>query len=117
MSFRGTCREVNDITIVDFSGRITLGEGSSTVRTTVHELVDKGHRKIVFNLGEVDYIDSAGLGELVGAHATVRKAGGELKLIRLTEHVRDVIQITRLFTVFDVQPDERAAIRSFRATA
>ncbi len=115
MSLRGTCREVSDIVIVDFSGKITLGEGSSTVRTTVHELVGKGHRKIVFNLGEVDYIDSAGLGELVAAHATVRKASGELKLIGLNKHVRDIIQITRLFTVFDVQPDEGAAIRSFRA--
>jgi anti-sigma B factor antagonist len=116
MSLRGTCREVSDIAIVDFSGKITLGEGSSTVRTMVRELVGKGHRKIVFNLGEVDYIDSAGLGELVSAHTTVRNASGELKLIRLTDHVRDIIQITRLFTVFDVQPDERAAIRSFRAT-
>jgi anti-sigma B factor antagonist len=107
---------VGDIAIVDFSGKITLGEGSSTVRTTVHELVGKSHRKIVFNLGEVDYIDSAGLGELVGAHATVRKASGELKLIGLNKHVRDIIQITRLFTVFDVQSDERAAVRSFRAT-
>ncbi len=79
----------------------------------VRELVGNGHRKILLNLAEVNYIDSAGLGELVAAHATVRKASGELKLSQLNERVRDLIQITRLFTVFDVQPNEAAAIRSF----
>ena len=73
----------------------------------------KGHRKILLNLGDVDYIDSSGIGELVGAYTTVRGASGELKLVHLTKRVHDLIQITRLFTVFDVQADEPAAIRVF----
>ena len=115
MTLRGTCREIGDVAIVDFSGKITLGEGSATLRTTVKELVNKGHRKILLNLGDVDYIDSSGIGELVGAYTTVHSASGELKLMQLTKRVRDLIQITRLFTVFDVHPDESAAITSFRA--
>ncbi len=114
MSLRGTCREVGDVAIVDFSGKITLGEGSATLRTTVRELVGKGHRKILLNLGDVDYIDSSGIGELVGAYTAVRSASGELKLVYLTKRVHDLIQITRLFTVFDVQADESSAITSFR---
>ena len=113
MLLRGTYREVSEIAVIDFSGAITLGPGTSTVRTMVRELVGNGHRKILLNLSEVNYIDSAGLGELVAAHATVRKASGELKLVQLNQRVRDLIQITRLFTVFDVQPNEAAAIRSF----
>ena len=105
--------EVSEIAVIDFSGAITLGPGTSTLRTMVRELVGNGHRKILLNLSEVNYIDSAGLGELVAAHATVRKASGELKLVQLNQRVRDLIQITRLFTVFDVQPNEAAAIRSF----
>ena len=115
MSLRGTCREVGDIAIVDFSGKITLGEGSATLRTMVRELVANGQRKILLNLGDVDYIDSSGIGELVGAYTAVRTASGELKLVYLTKRVHDLIQITRLFTVFDVQADESAAIVSFRS--
>ncbi len=114
MALRGTTRDVGDVAVVDFSGKITLGEGSATLRTMVRSLVDKGHRKILLNLGDVDYIDSSGIGELVGAYTTVRGANGELKLVYLTKRVRDIIQITRLFTVFDVQADEDAAVRSFR---
>jgi anti-sigma B factor antagonist len=115
VTLRGTCREIGDVAIVDFSGKITLGEGSATLRTTVKELVSNGHRKILLNLGDVDYIDSSGIGELVGAYTTVRSASGELKLMQLTKRVKDLIQITRLFTVFDVQSDESAAITSFRS--
>lgn len=104
---------MGEIAVIDFSGEITLGQGTSTLRTMVRELVGKGHRQILLNLGEVDYIDSAGLGELVSVHATVQNARGELKLVQPTARVRDMIQITRLYTVFDVQPNERAAIRSF----
>lgn len=104
---------MDEIAVIDFSGGITLGQGTSTLRMMVRELAAKGHRKILLNLGDVDYIDSAGLGELVAAYSTVRKAGGELKLLQPNERVRDLIQITRLFTVFDVQPNEPAAIRSF----
>jgi len=114
MALQGTCRDVGEIAIVDFSGKITLGEGSAMLRRMVRELVDGGRRKILLNLADVDYIDSSGIGELVGAYTTVRGANGELKLVHLTKRVRDIIQITRLFTVFDVQPDEAAAVRSFR---
>jgi anti-sigma B factor antagonist len=115
VALQGTCREVGDVAVVDFSGKITLGEGSATLRTIVRELVGKGFRKILLNLGDVDYIDSSGIGELVGAYTTVRGASGELKLVQLTKRVHDLIQITRLFTVFDVRSDEGDAIRSFRA--
>jgi anti-sigma B factor antagonist len=111
---QGTCRDVGEIAVVDFSGKITLGEGSATLRKLVRELVENGRRKILLNLADVDYIDSSGIGELVGAYTTVRSASGELKLVYLTKRVRDIIQITRLFTVFDVQPDEASAVRSFQ---
>jgi anti-sigma B factor antagonist len=114
VALQGTCREINDIAIIDFSGKITLGEGSSTLRRTIKELIDKGHRKIVLNLYDVDYIDSSGIGELVSGYTTVRNASGELKLLHLTKRVHDLLQITRLFTVFDVQSDEDTALRSFR---
>ena len=114
MSLQGTCREVGDVAVVDFSGKITLGEGSALLRRTVRELIQARHRKILLNLDDVDYIDSAGLGELAGACAAVRQARGELKLINLTRRVSDLLQIARLFSVFDVQADEAAALRSFR---
>ena len=114
MALQGTCREVGDVAIVDFSGKITLGEGSAMLRQMVRELIAAGRRKILLNLADVDYIDSSGIGELVGAYTSVRGASGELKLVYLTKRVHDLIQITRLFTVFDVQADEAAAVRSFR---
>lgn len=113
MALRGTCRDVGDIAVIDFSGKITLGEGSAMLRKMIRDLVTAGRRKILLNLGDVDYIDSSGIGELVGAYTTVRGASGELKLVYLTKRVHDIIQITRLFTVFDVQADEDAAVRSF----
>jgi anti-sigma B factor antagonist len=112
-SLQGTCREVGEVAIVDFSGKITLGEGSSILRNTVRELIERGHRKILLNLADVDYIDSSGIGELVSAYTAVRTAAGEMKLLQLTRRVHDILQITRLFTVFDVQSDEDAAVRSF----
>lgn len=100
--------------MVDFSGKITLGEGSSTLRKTIRDLIARGHRKILLNLADVDYIDSSGIGEMVSAYTTVRGANGDLKLVYLTKRVHDLMQITRLFTVFDVQGDEQSALRSFR---
>ncbi len=111
---QGTYREIGQIVIVDFSGKITLGEGSATLRRTIRELIDRGHRRIVLNLADVDYIDSSGIGELVSGYTTVRNVEGELKLLQLTKRVHDLLQITRLFTVFDVQSDEDSALRSFR---
>jgi anti-sigma B factor antagonist len=110
---QGTCRQVGEISVVDFSGKITLGEGSAILRRMVKELVEQGHAKIILNLEDVDYIDSSGIGELVVAHSAVEIAKGELKLLNLTRRVRDIVQITRLFTVFDIQTDEAAALRSF----
>ena len=100
--------------MVDFSGKITLGEGSAILRTTVRELIERGHRKILLNLADVDYIDSSGIGELVSAYTAVRSASGEMKLLQLTRRVHDILQITRLVTVFDVQADEDVAVRSFQ---
>ncbi len=106
-------RKVDNVTIVDLSGRITLGEGSVVLRDTIRDLISKGDKKILLNLGEVTYIDSSGIGELVSAFTTVRNQGGELKLLNLTKKVHDLLQITKLYTVFDVKDDETAAIQSF----
>jgi anti-sigma B factor antagonist len=114
MTMKASSRQVDGITIVDCSGRITLGEGSVILRDTVRELLSKGQKKILLNLGEVSYIDSSGIGELVSAFTTVRNQGGELKLLNLTKKVHDLLQITKLYTVFDVKDDEAAAVKAFR---
>lgn len=113
MSMKTSTRKVDGVTIVDLSGRITLGEGSAVLRDLVRGLIDKGDRKILLNLGDVTYIDSSGIGELVSAFTTVRNQGGELKLLNLTKKVHDLLQITKLYTVFDVKDDEASAISSF----
>jgi anti-sigma B factor antagonist len=104
---------VGDVTVVDVAGRITLGEGSSALRETLREIVGKNQKKILLNLGEVTYIDSSGIGELVSAFTTVTNAGGQLKMLNLTKRVKDLLQITKLYTVFDVHEDEAHAVRSF----
>jgi anti-sigma B factor antagonist len=114
VALQGTCRQIRDVAIIDFSGKITLGEGSAMLRKTVRGLVDSGQKKILISLYDVDYIDSSGIGELVSAYSAVKSAGGELKLLHLTKRVHDILQITRLFTVFDVQPDEDSALSAFR---
>src|SRR5437588_2257075 len=106
-------RQVDGVTVVDLSGRITLGEGSVILRDTVRDLLSKGNKKILLNLGEVNYIDSSGIGELVSAFTTVRNQGGDLKLLNLTTKVHDLLQITKLYTVFDVKDDEATAVKSF----
>jgi len=109
-----TSRQVDGITIVDCSGRITLGEGSVVLRDAVKELLSRGQKKILLNLGDVNYIDSSGIGELVSAYTTVKNQGGELKLLNLTKKVHDLLQITKLYTVFDVRDDETTAVKAFR---
>jgi anti-sigma B factor antagonist len=104
---------VGDVSVVDVAGRITLGEGSSALRDTLREMVGKGQKKILLNLGEVSYIDSSGIGELVSGFTTVANSGGTLKLLNLNKRVKDLLQITKLYTVFDVHDDEAAAVRSF----
>ncbi len=113
MSMKFTTREVSGVTLVDLSGKITLGEGGLTLRDEVHKLLAEGQKKIVLNLADVNYIDSSGLGELVSAYTAVKNAGGELKLLNLTSKVRDLLVITKLVTVFDVKDDEAAAVASF----
>jgi anti-sigma B factor antagonist len=106
-------RQIGDVSVVDVAGRITLGEGSSTLRDSLREMVGKGQKKILLNLGEVSYIDSSGIGELVSGFTTVTNSGGALKLLNLNKRVKDLLQITKLYTVFDVHEDEAGAIRSF----
>ncbi|GAC1433208.1 MAG: STAS domain-containing protein [Acidobacteriaceae bacterium] len=113
MSVKLNTRQVGDVSVVDVSGRITLGEGSSALRDSLREMVGKGQKKILLNLGEVTYIDSSGIGELVSGFTTVANQGGQLKLLKLTKRVKDLLQITKLYTVFEVHEDEAEAIRSF----
>ena len=113
MSMKASVRQVEGVTIVDLSGRIKLGEGSSILRDTVKDLLGKGQKNILLNLGDISYIDSSGIGELVSAFTSVRNQGGELKLLHLTKKVHDLLQITKLYTVFDVKDDEAAAISAF----
>jgi anti-sigma B factor antagonist len=112
-TMKTSTRQVDGVTVVDLSGRITLGEGSVILRDQVRDLLAKGQKKILLNMAEVTYIDSSGIGELVSAFTTVRNQGGELKLLNLTKKVHDLLQITKLYTVFDVKDDEAAAIASF----
>ncbi len=113
MTLKATSRQVDGITILDMSGRVTLGEGSVVLRDTIRDILAKGNKKILLNLGDVTYIDSSGIGELVSAFTAVRKEGGELKLLNLTKKVHDLLQITKLYTVFDVKDDEAVAISAF----
>jgi anti-sigma B factor antagonist len=114
MTLRATHRDAGSVTVVDFSGRITLGDGSALLRKTLRDLLEDQRTRIVLNLGDVDYIDSSGIGELVSGYTSVKNRGGELKLLNLTKKVHDLLQITKLYTVFEVHSDEHAAVRSFR---
>jgi len=113
VSVKLTSRQVGDVTVLDASGRITLGEGASAFRDKLRELASNGHKKILLNLGDVSYIDSSGIGELVSGFTTVTNLGGQLKLVGLSKRVKDLLQITKLYTVFEVFDDEAEAVRSF----
>ena len=113
MSVKLSTRQVGDVAVIDVAGRITLGEGSSALRENLRDMVSKNQKKILLNLGEVSYIDSSGIGELVSGFTTVTNSGGQLKLLNLNKRVKDLLQITKLYTVFDVHEDEAGAIRSF----
>jgi anti-sigma B factor antagonist len=113
MSLKIDTREVAHVIILDITGRIVLGDEIGTLRDAVRALVAEGKKKIILNLVGVDYIDSSGVGELVGSFTTVRNAGGELKLLNLTQKVHDVLHVTKLYTVFDIKDDEFTAVRSF----
>lgn len=113
MSLRATHRDAGQVTVVDLSGRIVLGDGSALLRKTIRGLLDDQRKRILLNLADVDYIDSSGIGELVSGFTAVKNQGGDLKLLHLTKKVRDLLQITKLYTVFDVFTDEGNAVRSF----
>lgn len=113
MSVKLTVRQVGDVSVIDAVGRITLGEGASTFRDNIRDLATKGQKKVLLNLSEVTYIDSSGIGEMVSGFTTVTNHGGQLKLLGLTKRVKDLLQITKLYTVFEVFEDEAAAVRSF----
>ena len=117
MSLKAEVRQAGDVSVVDLSGRVTLGEGSGLVRSTIKELVNSGRKNILLNLKSVTYIDSAGLGEIVGAYATVTNVGGNIKLLHPQAKVHDLLQITKLYTVFVAFDDEVEALRSFASAA
>jgi len=108
-----TQRKVDQVVVVDLGGRIVLGDGSATLRDAIHDLLAAHETRILLNLAEVSYIDSSGLGELIAGFTAVRARGGELKLLHLTRKVHDLLQITKLYTVFDIKDDEATAIASF----
>jgi anti-sigma B factor antagonist len=117
LSMKATVRQVDSVTVVDISGRITLGEGCAQLRELIRNEVAKGHKNVLLNLADVTYIDSSGIGELVSAFTAVSNQGGQLKLLNLTKKVHDLLQITKLYTVFDVHDDETKAITSFEKAA
>jgi anti-sigma B factor antagonist len=110
-------RAVGDVVVLDLKGKITLGKGDELLKDKVNSLVNQGHRKILLNLAEVPYIDSAGLGEIVRTFTTVSRQGGNLKLLNLTKRITDLLAITKLLTVFETFDTENEAIRSFSASA
>jgi anti-sigma B factor antagonist len=106
-------RIVGDVAVIDITGRVTFGEGAALLRDKINSLLHQGHKKLLLNLSSVDYVDSAGLGEIVGTFATVRRQGGTLKLLGLTSRIRDLLSITKLLTVFETFDAEGEAVRSF----
>jgi len=110
-------RKTGDVVVLDLKGKITLGEGDELLKDKVNSLVNQGHKKIVLNLADVPYIDSAGLGEIVQSYATVTKNGGKLKLLNVTKRIKDLLSITKLLTVFETYESEDEAVRSFSASA
>jgi anti-sigma B factor antagonist len=115
MSFKSNSREIGAVTVIDMEGRITLGEGSTLLRDLIRERLNGGHKKIVMNMAGINYIDSTGLGELVSAYRLVKSQQGELKLLNLNKKVADLLQITRLYAVFDIHNDEAQSVASFPA--
>src|SRR5438445_13614426 len=114
MSMVLKARRLDDVVILDLSGRITMGEGTLILREQIKKLLNAGDRKFLLNLADVNYIDSSGLGELVTSFTTVRNHAGQLKLLNLTRRVQDLLQITKLLTVFEAFNSETEAIKSMR---
>jgi anti-sigma B factor antagonist len=113
LSVHASVRQVDNVAIVDLSGRITLGDETDLVRDTVTREFERGHKNILLNLAEVTYCDSAGLGELVGCYSAVTRRGGSLKLLYVPKKIRDILEVTRLDGLFELCTDETTAVRSF----
>jgi len=113
MSVKEKIRQVNDVLVIELSGRITVGDGSVMLRDRIRKELAGGRKRILINLGDVSYIDSSGLGELISAFTSAKKGGGELKLLNLTKKIRDLMEIVKLYTVFDIYDDEASALASF----
>ncbi len=107
-------RQAGDVTVLDLGGRITIGEGSVSLRSAIRRLIEEGKKKILLNLGNVSYVDSSGIGELVSSFTTINREGGQLKLLNLTQKIQDLLAITKLLTVFDVYDDESSALNSYK---
>ena len=107
-------RQAGDITVLDLSGKVTIGEGSVALRTAIRRLLGEGKKNILLNLGQVGYVDSSGIGELVSSFTTINREGGQLKLLNLTQKIQDLLAITKLLTVFDVYEDESTALNSYK---
>jgi anti-sigma B factor antagonist len=107
-------RQAGDVTVLDLGGKITIGEGSVSLRSAIRRLIDEGKKKILLNLAQVGYVDSSGIGELVSSYTTIGREGGQLKLLNLTQKIQDLLAITKLLTVFDVYDDEATALNSFK---
>lgn len=106
-------RQAGDVTILDLDGKITIGEGSVSLRSAVRRLIEEGKKRILLNLSNVSYVDSSGIGELVSSYTTVNREGGQLKLLNLTQKIQDLLAITKLLTVFDTYDSEEDALKSF----
>ena len=107
-------RQAGDVTILDLEGRITIGDGNVSLRNAIRRLIQEGKKKILLNLGQVSYVDSSGIGELVSSYTTINREGGQLKIVNLTQKIQDLLAITKLLTVFDVYDDEATALNSFK---
>jgi anti-sigma B factor antagonist len=117
MSLKINVRESGNVVILDLNGRITIGEEAASLRDTIKEHLDSGQKNILLNLAGVSYLDSTGLGQFVGSFATVTSRGGQLKLLNLQKKLQELLQITKLITVFETYTNESAAVRSFGAAA
>ena len=117
MALTAKTRKVGDVSIVDLNGKITLGENTGILRDELRSLLAQGTKNIVLNMADVGYVDSAGLGELVGAYTTATNQGGALKLLHLQGKMKDLMQITKLHTIFPAYDDEKSAVASFKASA
>ena len=106
-------RQAGDVTVLDMSGKITIGEGSVALRTAIRRLLEEGKKRILLNLSGVGYIDSSGIGELVSSYTAISNAGGQLKLLNLTDRIQNLLVITKLLTVFDAYDNEAEALKSF----